>query len=211
MIRTEPDGTITTIADRYDGKRFNSPNDVVVKSDGSIWFTDPTYAILSDYEGYIAPSPNRRPETSIASMGTTGVISVVVDDFSAAQRMALLARRTRLYIADSASAMNRPRRASSGVFDVEDGGAPEQWPRSSAISTRACPTASASTSPAMSGPCAATACTASAPRAIFSARSLTPQTAAQSLLRRPRRNRLFITATKSLYAVYVATSGAQYP
>ena len=51
MSRTEFDGSRTVLADRYDGKRFNSPNDVVVKSDGSVWFTDPSYGIDSDYEG----------------------------------------------------------------------------------------------------------------------------------------------------------------
>lgn len=51
VTRTEHDGSITVLADRIDGKRFNSPNDVVVKSDGSVWFTDPSYGILSDYEG----------------------------------------------------------------------------------------------------------------------------------------------------------------
>ena len=54
VTRTEYDGRITVIAERFEGKRFNSPNDVVVKSDGSIWFTDPPFGILSDYEGYRA-------------------------------------------------------------------------------------------------------------------------------------------------------------
>src|SRR5262245_52605732 len=54
VTRTEYDGTITTIADRYDGKPLNSPNDIVCKSDGSIWFTDPPFGILGYYEGYIA-------------------------------------------------------------------------------------------------------------------------------------------------------------
>ncbi len=52
VTRTELDGTITVIMDAFDGKRLNSPNDIVVKSDGSIWFTDPTFGILGDYEGY---------------------------------------------------------------------------------------------------------------------------------------------------------------
>ena len=56
VSRTEHDGSVTTIADRYKGKRLNSPNDVVVKSDGSIWFTDPTYGIDTDYEGDKAES-----------------------------------------------------------------------------------------------------------------------------------------------------------
>jgi gluconolactonase len=56
VTRTEHDGSIKVICDAFEGKRLNSPNDVVEKSDGSIWFTDPTYGIDSDYEGYSASS-----------------------------------------------------------------------------------------------------------------------------------------------------------
>jgi gluconolactonase len=56
VTRTEIDGTITVLMDSFEGKRLNSPNDVVVKSDGSIWFTDPTFGILTEYEGHKAPS-----------------------------------------------------------------------------------------------------------------------------------------------------------
>src|SRR5262249_13375827 len=55
VTRTEYDGSITVILNRFDGKRLNSPNDVVVKSDGSIWFTDPPFGILGNYEGEQAP------------------------------------------------------------------------------------------------------------------------------------------------------------
>ena len=54
VTRTEYDGTITVVADRFEGKPLNSPNDIVCKSDGSIWFTDPPFGILGYYEGYIA-------------------------------------------------------------------------------------------------------------------------------------------------------------
>jgi len=56
VSRTEHDGSITVLADQFESKRFNSPNDVVVKSDGSIWFTDPSYGIMMDYEGARAES-----------------------------------------------------------------------------------------------------------------------------------------------------------
>lgn len=56
MARYERDGSRTTIVDRYEGKRLNSPNDLVVASDGAIWFTDPPYGILDDSEGYRADS-----------------------------------------------------------------------------------------------------------------------------------------------------------
>ena len=55
VTRTEHDGTITVLADNYLGKKLNSPNDIIVKSDGTIWFTDPPYGILSDHEGHKAP------------------------------------------------------------------------------------------------------------------------------------------------------------
>src|ERR1700683_2493568 len=56
VVRYEPDGTVTVIADRFQGKRLNSPNDIVVHPDGGIWFTDPTYGILGNYEGFPAQS-----------------------------------------------------------------------------------------------------------------------------------------------------------
>jgi gluconolactonase len=60
VTRTEHDGTITVIADGYNGKKLNSPNDVVVASDGSIWFTDPTYGIKGNYEGLRAETREKR-------------------------------------------------------------------------------------------------------------------------------------------------------
>src|SRR5436853_6827657 len=56
VTRTEYDGAITVIADRFDGKPLNSPNDIVCKSDGSIWFTDPPFGVLGNYEGHAAPA-----------------------------------------------------------------------------------------------------------------------------------------------------------
>jgi gluconolactonase len=71
VTRTEHDGRITVLAERYEGKRLNSPNDIVVSSDDAIWFTDPDYGILSDYTGNKAPSE----ATSLYSIyvGTRGL------------------------------------------------------------------------------------------------------------------------------------------
>ena len=81
VTRTEPDGRLTVIADAYKGRRLNSPNDVVVKSDGSVWFTDPTYGILSDYEGHKA-EPEQDGCYVFRVDPTSSEITVVADDFA---------------------------------------------------------------------------------------------------------------------------------
>lgn len=79
VTRTEHDGTITVLASHFEGKRLNSPNDVVVKSDGSIWFTDPHYGIMTNYEGY--RSEQELPCHVYRIDGHDGTISVAADDF----------------------------------------------------------------------------------------------------------------------------------
>jgi gluconolactonase len=100
VSRTGFDGKRTVLADRYDGKRFNSPNDVVVKSDGSVWFTDPSYGIDSDYEGDAAPSDmgaNHVYRIDPAS----GHVSVVASDFVQPNGLAFSPDESTLYIADT--------------------------------------------------------------------------------------------------------------
>src|SRR5690606_22621897 len=78
--RTEYDRTITTLADRYDGKRLNSPNDIVCRSDGSIWFTDPPFGILGYYEGH--PAKPELPTNVYRVDGESGEIAVVADEIN---------------------------------------------------------------------------------------------------------------------------------
>ncbi len=87
VTRTEPDGSITVIADSYQGKRLNSPNDVVVKSDGSIWFTDPSYGIMMDYEGMRAPS--EIGACHVYRVDHNGDIRIVADDYIKPNGLAL--------------------------------------------------------------------------------------------------------------------------
>ena len=103
ITRTEPDGTITVLADRYDGKRFNSPNDVVEASDGSVWFTDPSYGIDTDYEGDKAPSEIGACHVYRIAPDT-GEVGVVADDFNRPNGLAFSLDESRLYITDSADA-----------------------------------------------------------------------------------------------------------
>jgi len=114
VSRTEHDGSITAVADRFDGMRLNSPNDVVVRSDGSIWFTDPPYGIDSDYEGHKA-------ESEIGAYNVyrvdpaTGACTVVAGDFLRPNGLAFSLDESQLYIADT-------RRRHIRVFDTTEDG-----------------------------------------------------------------------------------------
>jgi gluconolactonase len=99
VTRTEYDGSITVMADRFDGKRLNSPNDVVVKSDGSIWFTDPEFGILGYYEGERAT-----PELSTNVYridGQTGAISLISDEIARPNGLAFSPDERVCYIVES--------------------------------------------------------------------------------------------------------------
>jgi gluconolactonase len=100
VIRFELDGAITVIADRYNGKRFNSPNDVVVASDGSIWFSDPTYGILGDYEGFKA-EPEQEKHYVFRVDPKSGEVKAVVDDFTQPNGLCFSPDEKTLYIIDS--------------------------------------------------------------------------------------------------------------
>jgi gluconolactonase len=115
VIRTEIDGTITVVAEGHDGKRLNSPNDVVVKSDGSIWFTDPPFGLLGNYEGYRA-----EPELPITRVyrvdGPSGALSVAADDVNGPNGLAFSPDESILYVVESRAT---PRRIIA--YDVVDG------------------------------------------------------------------------------------------
>jgi gluconolactonase len=121
VTRTEHDGSITVIADRYQGKRLNSPNDVVVKSDGSIWFTDPAYGLDSDYEGH-------RNESEIGGCHvyrvdpTTGELRIVADDFVRPNGIAFSPDERQLYIVDTGWTHQQDGPRHIRVFDVAEDG-----------------------------------------------------------------------------------------
>jgi gluconolactonase len=113
VTRTEYDGSLTVIADRFDGKPLNSPNDVVVKSDGTIWFTDPPFG-LNDYEGHRA-SP-QLPTNLYRFDPSTESLKVVADDVLSPNGLAFSPDESRLYVVQSRA---KPRNIVA--FDVIDG------------------------------------------------------------------------------------------
>ncbi len=120
VSRTEIDGRITAIADSYQGKKLNSPNDVVVKSDNSVWFTDPPFGILSDYEGHKAAPENGNNVYRVD--GQSGAITCVADDFIRPNGLAFSLDETKLYIVECAGGRIKGAPSNIRVFDVGDGG-----------------------------------------------------------------------------------------
>jgi gluconolactonase len=206
VTRTEHSGAITVIADRYAGKRLNSPNDVVVSSDGAIWFTDPTYGIDSDYEGH-------RAESEIGACYVyrvdpqTGACLVAADDFVRPNGLAFAPDERRLYVSDTgvSHVADGPRHIR--VFDVAEGGK-------------------------LSGGAIFATCTAGLfdgfrldtagriwasagdgvhcydPDGSLIGKVRIPEPVANVVFGGPKRNRLFICATTSIYAVLLPVNGA---
>ena len=115
VTRTEYDGSITVLMDNFEGKRLNSPNDVVVKSDGSIWFTDPPFGILTDYEGHVSPSEIGQNVYRID--GLTGVPAIVADDVLGPNGLCFSPDEKILYVVESRGVPHRKILA----YDVVDG------------------------------------------------------------------------------------------
>ena len=113
VTRTEYDGRITVLADAFDGKRLNSPNDIVVKSDGSVWFTDPVFGITGHYEGMKAES---ELPSSVYRIDVDGSIAVVGEGINQPNGLAFSPDESVLYLVESAAT---PQRILA--YDVKDG------------------------------------------------------------------------------------------
>jgi gluconolactonase len=207
VTRTEHDGRITVIADRYDGKRLNSPNDVVVKSDDSVWFTDPTYGIDSDYEGHKAESEIGASHLYRVDPRSREV-RIAAGDFVRPNGLAFSPDESRLYISDTGASHVPGGPRHIRVFEVGQDGA-------------------------LSGGEVFATCTAGKfdgfrfdgagrlwtsagdgvhcydPDGTLIGKVLVPEITANVVFGGFKRNRLFICATTSLYAVLLAVNGAK--
>ena len=120
VTRTEHDGRITVIADSHDGKRLNSPNDIVCKSDGTIWFTDPHYGIASNYEGHRAEQ--EQPCHVYRVEPVSGRIEAVLTDFACPNGIAFSPDERRLYVAETGSVHDPDPARHIRAFDVDEAG-----------------------------------------------------------------------------------------
>ena len=119
LTRTEWDGRITVLADRYQGQRLNSPNDVVCRSDGSIWFTDPDYGINTDYEG---GKQTAELPPSVYRIDANGELTRVADDFEGPNGLAFSPDERSLYIAETGRQFAADPRQYLRAFEVTASG-----------------------------------------------------------------------------------------
>ena len=120
ITRTELDGTVTVLASHFAGKRLNSPNDIVCKSDGSIWFSDPLYGINTDYEG--GKQDSELPATLYRLDPASGALTVAASDFEGPNGLAFSPDESVLYVAESGRQFDLEPRQYIRRFNVEADG-----------------------------------------------------------------------------------------
>jgi gluconolactonase len=205
VSRTGHDGRRTVLASSFQGKKLNSPNDLVAGPDGAVWFSDPSYGILSDYEGYAAQAEYGGRHVFRIDLAS-GRLDAVATDFVQPNGLAFSPDGTCLYIADSGASHDpegprhiRSFQVSEGklrggeVFATVDAGVPD--------GLRVDVLGNVWTSAGDGVHCFTS-------RGELLGKILLPEPAANLEFGGPRGNRLFITATTSLYACYLATCGA---
>ena len=205
VIRSEHDGSETVLAERYQGKRFNSPNDVVVRSDDSVWFTDPAYGIESDYEGFMA-EPEQDGEHVYRIDPKSGEITRVADDFTCPNGLAFSLDERILYIADSGGTRYASGEHHIRAFRVSDDGrlrggdvfaeCTNGFFDGFRLDTRGRIWSSA-----------ADGIHCYEPDGSLIGKVLVPEVVANLCFGGPKRNWLYITASSSLYRVRLASSG----
>jgi gluconolactonase len=206
VTRTEHNGSITIIADNYEGNRFNSPNDVVVKSDGSIWFTDPPYGHLTDYEG----------EQGISEIGNnnvyrvdpmSGEVSPVCVDFDKPNGLAFSPDEKYLYIADTGASHKRNGNKHIRRFDVKESGQALGKSKVFAESTAGLFDGFRLDRDGRIWTSAADGVHCYLPDGTLIGKILIPELVANVCFGGARLNRLFICGTTSLYSAFLAVNG----
>ncbi len=207
VTRTEADGTITVLMDRYQGKRLNAPNDVVVHSNGSIWFTDPGYGILSDYEGHV--DRFELPANVYRLDPENREVTVVASDFIRPNGLCFSPDEKRLYIVDTGQPSDKPQPIR--VFDLVEG-------KRLANGRQFCDMAATGGSDGIRCDVDGNVWAGShdgvhvlSPEGKLIGKILLPEVCANLCFGGARRNRLFMAASQSLYSLFVNTRGAQVP
>ncbi|WP_269586068.1 SMP-30/gluconolactonase/LRE family protein [Roseibium sp. Sym1] len=206
VTRTEPDGTLTVLADRHDGGRLNSPNDVVVQSNGAVWFTDPTYGILSDYEGYQA-DPEQKTHNVFRIDPQTGDVEAMITDFVQPNGLAFSPDEKILYVAESGSSHDAGVPSVIRAFGLDENGR-IQSDEPFATIDRGLPDGMRVDTAGHVWSSAADGIHCFHPDGTRLGKILVPEVVANLCFGGTRGNRLFITATTSIYMIAVNAKSA---
>lgn len=205
VTRTEWDGRVTVIADSYQGKPLNSPNDVIVARDGAIWFSDPHYGIMTDYEGYRA---EQELPCNVYRVDPGGRIEAVITDMACPNGLAFSPDERLLYVADTGRMFSDDPQYIR-VYDMVDG-----RPANGRLFHTIAPGCADGIRLDSEGNLWSSAgdgvhCIAPDGRRL--GRILVPERVSNICFGGRAKNRLFITATTSVYSVVLNRKGAQCP
>jgi gluconolactonase len=207
VTRIEHDGSLTVIADGFGGKKLNSPNDVVVKSDGSIWFSDPHYGIMSDYEGFRADQEN--PCVVYRVTSATGAIDVMVDDMNCPNGLAFSPDETMLYVADTGR-MHSIDAQHIRVYDCAEDGTLSRGRLFHTVES-GCADGFRLDSDGNLWSSAADGVHCLSPEGQRLGRIMVPELVSNVCFGGRAKHQLFITATTSVYMITLNRNGVQYP
>ena len=214
LTRTEHDGTITVLMDHFQGKPLNAPNDLAVHSDDAIWFTDPGYGIMSNYEGHKASF--ELPAYVYRLDPKTREAKVVASDMDKPNGICFSPDEKKLYIVDTGEPKHAGDPHPIRVYDVEDG----VRLKNGRMFANLAPGSSDGIRCDVDGNVWSAAGWAGegfngvhvfAPDGKLIGRIHIPETCANLCFGGAKKNRLFMAASQSLYALYVNTEGAQTP
>ena len=214
VTRTEHDGSITVLMDSFEGKRLSSPNDVVVHSDGSVWFTDPGYGIMLNYEGRVAEA--ELPTRVYRLDPETGEATIVADDFLRPNGLCFSPDEDLLYIVDTGRSHDPNGPSHIRVFDVtadnrlENGRLFVDMNPGMADGIRCDEDGNLWAAAGWAGP-GFDGAHCYAPDGTLIGQIHLPEICANLCFGGAGKNRLFMAGSQSLYAVYVETTGAQQP
>jgi gluconolactonase len=214
LTRTEHDGTVTVLMDSYQGKKLNAPNDLAVHSDGAIWFTDPGYGIMSNYEGHKAVF--ELPAVVYRLDPKTREVTVVATDMDKPNGICFSPDEKLLYIVDTGAPKHPKDPRQIRVYDVVDGVRLKNGRMFADMSPGSsdgirCDVDGNVWSAAGWGPENYNGVRVFAPDGTLIGKIHLPETCANLCFGGAKKNRLFMAASQSLYAVYVGTEGAQLP
>ncbi len=207
VTRTEWDGSITVIADRFEGKPLNSPNDVVVKSDGTIWFSDPHYGIMTNYEGFKSKQENSC--VVYKADPNTGELEQVVTDMNCPNGLAFSPDESQLYVADTGRMFSDDAQHLR-VYDVDPKGNVSNGQHFHTIDP-GCADGFRIDVHGNLWSSAADGVHCISPRGELMGKIFVPELVSNICFGGRAKHQLYITATTSLYRITLATNGIQTP